>query len=643
MKKTVPLVILFWTFAFGSILAQQNQPKRLYELPGYTDVLENPKLLVVYDSETNAETMQAIFKSCEQLAVSQIGRPLIDGRWIVSIKPGASKQAAIAELEQFLQVKAVTPWLKDAGGNERGILPELYVKLKPDQDAKFLFDLAKSLGIEYKGKQQYLSDVFEFECGKNSAFNSREMAIYLNTDERVEYADANYAFFPKVHTVDDSLYFRQWSLENVGGMNQWNGTAGADMDLPNAWTLTTGNPAVKIAILDSGVDTLHPDLKPNLLPGYDATGGNSHGYPNTNFPSDGHGTACAGIAAAKGNNHIGVAGVAYDCKIVPVKIFIYIDTTISLPPIIDTTLYEIAYSETAFMVNGIGWAWQTAGVDVLSNSWGIPPELAPLAPVDQFVVMNVITDAKEQGRGGKGAIQLFSSGNENSGLIWPSNFFTNISVGATTNKDKRASFSNYGAGLDVSAPGVQVTTTDMLGTAGFSAQDYMLDFAGTSAACPNAAGVAALVLSLYPDLSFAELRSVLRISADDVGGYAYDSTNTDGTWSSPLGYGRVNAYRALLTAPVLSFDEMTGKNMNVLLYPNPSAEFVYIQMNGFETAPINLFIYDLSGKQVHSSNLMPSGSVEFSHRLDLAAYPSGIYFVKLVQGGNHFSMKFVKQ
>lgn len=162
MKKTVPLVILFWTFALGSILAQQNQPKRLYELPGYTDVLENPKLLVVYDSETNAETMQAIFKSCEQLAVSQIGRPLIDGRWIVSIKPGASKQAAIAELEQFSQVKAVTPWLKDASGNERGILPELYVKLKPGQDAKFLFDLAQSFGIEYKGKQQYLSDVFEF-------------------------------------------------------------------------------------------------------------------------------------------------------------------------------------------------------------------------------------------------------------------------------------------------------------------------------------------------------------------------------------------------------------------------------------------------------------------------------------------------
>lgn len=643
MKKTVPLVFLFWIFACGFILAQQNQPTRLHELPGYTDVLENPKLLVVYDSETNAETMQAIFKSCEQLAVSQIGRPLIAGRWLVSVKPGASKQAAIAELEQFSQVKSVTPWLKDAGGNERGILPELYVKLKPNQDATFLFDLAKSLGIEYKGKQQYLSDVFEFECGKNSAFNSREMAIYLNTDQRVEYADVNYAFFPKVHTVDDSLYFRQWSLENVGGMNQWNGTAGADMDLPNAWTLTTGNPAIKIAILDSGVDTLHPDLKPNLLPGYDATGGNSHGYPNTNFPSDGHGTACAGIAAAKGNNHIGVAGVAYDCKIVPVKIFIYIDTTISLPPIIDTTLYEIAYSETAFMVNGIGWAWQTAGVDVLSNSWGIPPELAPLAPVDQFVVMNVITDAKEQGRGGKGAIQLFSSGNENSGLIWPSNFFTNISVGATTNKDKRASFSNYGPGLDVSAPGVQVTTTDMLGTAGFSAQDYMLDFAGTSAACPNAAGVAALVLSLYPDLSFAELRSVLRISADDVGGYAYDSTNTDGTWSSPLGYGRVNAYKALLTAPVLSFAEIPGSDMNALVYPNPATDQVTIQMNGFEPSEAVLQVFDMNGKIVFTERLFPSVSIEFSKQIRVEEYGRGIYFVKLVQGANHFSMKFVKQ
>src|SRR5678816_2799956 len=98
--------------------------------------------------------------------------------------------------------------------------------------------------------------------------------------------------------------------------SQWGGTAGCDLNIFNAWTLSTGSSTVKIAIIDEGVSLTHADLSANLVPGYDAAGLGSNGGPNS---SDAHGTNCAGIAAAVGNNGIGIAGIAYGCKIVPIR------------------------------------------------------------------------------------------------------------------------------------------------------------------------------------------------------------------------------------------------------------------------------------------------------------------------------------
>lgn len=630
-----------WVAVTG--LAQDQtwaHPLPLESIAGYPEAIVADKALLLYNPQTSTEEVHTWLKQAtEVFATLQPAKPLAPGRFLARLQPGKTWRDAMALLMYPSRVNMITPWLKDKGGNERGVLNEVYVKLKPGQDEAFLLGLSQKYKCEIRERED-MPGVWELYIVGNWSYNALEMALFLNQQPEVEFADVNYAFFPQVHT-NDSLYARQWALQNVGGAAQGNGTPGADMDLVNAWNITTGDSAIRVAILDSGVDTLHPDLIPNLLPGYDATGGGSQGYPNTHFPSDGHGTACAGIVAAQGNNNTGIAGVAYTSSLLPVKVFYYIDTTVIIPGIVDTTLHEIPYSETAYLLGGINWAWQTGGADILSNSWGIPPDLLPLAPISQPVVTQAIQNASQQGRGGKGAIPLFSSGNDNGSLIWPANNTAHlISVGATTNKDKRASFSNYGTGLDVTAPGVFIATTDMLDTNGFAAGAYTLDFGGTSAACPHAAGVAALLLSEYPDLTFSQVRSALRVSAERVGGYAYDSTTVDGTWGLQLGYGRINAHQALLAVPVLSQPVLFG-SVSVSVFPNPTASVLTLWLNGLAQKQVRYEVVDLAGKKVHEGRFF-CGADEYGYSLSVEAWASGLYHLRIHTDEGLLTVKFVK-
>lgn len=625
---------------FSADMQAQSSPRKLSDISEYQDVISADKVLIVYEPTLSNEKIVGLIKNAQTLNDIQPSKPLIEGRFLAQLASNTTWQDVAEELKNHSEIILVSPWLKDLAGNERGILSELYIKPSSPNDVSFLEEIVKQYAGTWKGERADMSGIWEAEFDKSSAYNAWEMSLFLNTLPQVEYADINFAFFPNVHT-NDSLFVRQWALKNTGGVIQWSGTPGADMEVENAWTITTGDSTISVAIMDSGIDTLHPDLRPNLLPGFDATGHNSHGYPNTNFASDGHGTACAGIVAARGDNNIGVAGVAYGCKIIPVKVFIYIDTVIHFPPIIDTSLYEIPYSETAYMLGGINWAWQTGNADILSNSWGIPADLLPFAPIDQPVISNAIIAASTQGRGGKGAIPMFSSGNDNGPIIWPSGSTGTISVGATTNKDKRAGFSNYGLGLDVAAPGVQITTTDMLGANGFAAGDYSLDFGGTSAACPNAAGVAALILSLMPDFTFAEVRSLLRVSAERVGGYNYDSTNTDGSWSQQLGYGRVNAYRALTFAPFLSVTQSVDQSVSVTVYPNPSVSELNILSQGFAQGHIHYQIMDLSGKCITTGQYASVGQEQL-FSTSVTHLSAGIYCLRLQNGSQFVNLKFIK-
>jgi len=327
------------------------------------------------------------------------------------------------------------------------------------------------------------------------------------------------------------------------------------MKVNDAWNLGYSGSGIKVAVIDEGVQLNHPDLQGNLLQGYDATGNNSNGGCINN---DAHGTNCAGIIAAI-DNSIGIKGIAYNSKVIPIR---------------------IAYANASgnwvtndnWISDGINNA-VSLGADILSNSWG--------GGSPSTLINNAINNAVQNGRNGKGAVVLFSTGNHNRQIAYPSTNTNVIAVGASSMCDTRKRSisnandacliasgstpdplgvscdgetcwgSNYGDGLDVLAPGVRITSTDITGSNGYSSNDYYSFFNGTSAACPNAAAVVALILSANPNLTEIQARQILESTCDKISTYTYQSNvagQPNSTWSNQAGYGRINAASAVCVA-----------------------------------------------------------------------------------------------
>jgi len=494
-----------------------------------------------------------------------------------------------------------------------------FVKLKNESDMALLENEAKKLEVEILGANKYLPEIVKLKTDKDG-IDAMEAVIALKATELFQLVSPHLMHSISDCGAGDPLFNRQWNLKNEGTSPQGNGTVGADMDMEQAWTISTGSADIKIAILDSGVDTLHPEFAGKLLPGFDAMGDSTKGYPTPNFDSDGHGTACAGIAAAIAHNDMGIAGVCPDCKIIPVRVFQYQNFGADVIP----------WSDTETFMNGISWAWQEGNADVASNSWGVPDQLLALFPGGEDMVNLSIDAALENGRNGKGMPLLFSSGND--GIsdtipIWPARYEPTIAVGASSMCDEHKSATscdgeswwagNWGLGLDVSAPGVRIPTTDMLGGNGFSNGSYYNTFNGTSAACPNAAGVAALILSENPQLSAEAVRRTLRYGAEKVGGYDYSTWTFEGNWSYELGYGRVNAYATLLLGESLGIEKTENNRLTVQTFSDRHI----IGTNATKIQDWQLF--DMSGRMVRSGRDRKRISIDHN------GLRSGIYALRI--------------
>ena len=368
-----------------------------------------------------------------------------------------------------------------------------FVRLHDLNDFGLLETEADKLEIDIIGSNQFNPKIIELKTDKNG-IDAIDAVSALKATGLFANVSPNLVHSVSDCSVDDPRYDRQWHLNNDGTPTQGNGTIGADIDVEAAWGITTGSADINLVIVDSGIDTLHPELDGKLLPGFDAMGDGTNGYPTPNFDSDGHGTSCAGIAAATTNNTLGVAGVCQGCNVIPIRVFNY-----------EVILGEVQpWSETQFFLDCMGWQAQN-DVDVSSNSWAVPDVLLALYPGSDTLVNAVIDQVVEQNRGGLGAPMLFSTGNDgitDSIPLWPARYENTIAVGATSMCDEHKTptscdneswwAGNWGEGLDVSAPGVRVATIDMLGTNGFHSTEYFNTFNGTSAACPNAAGAMAL-------------------------------------------------------------------------------------------------------------------------------------------------------
>ena len=247
--------------------------------------------------------------------------------------------------------------------------------------------------------------------------------------------------------------------------------------------------------------------------------------------SKGHGQACAGIIAAS-NNTIGIRGIASNVNVLPINIV----------PDFVTFDYWGNPTSTGFGTNieiaeAINWAWRRA--DILSCSWG--------GGSFSNDIMQAIDSARNFGRDGRGTIVVFASGNSwghinITDVAFPGNVDGVITVGAINNKGTIWNYSQRGNSMDLVAPSGNVNlqgniyTTDRMGNLGYNNTNYISNFGGTSAACPQVAGVAALILSVRPDLTEAQVRTTLQNTARDLGSVGFDNT---------YGYGLVNAHAAV--------------------------------------------------------------------------------------------------
>lgn len=290
-------------------------------------------------------------------------------------------------------------------------------------------------------------------------------------------------YYAEVLTVpNDPDYSSQWHLPAI--------------QAPSAWNLTVGSTSVTVAMIDSGVDSTHPDLAGKVLPGWNFVSGNS----NTS-DTMGHGTTTAGVVGAMTDNNVGVAGIAWRNPIMPLVV---VDST-------GSASYSNIASAITYAAN--------AGVRIVNISIGGTSASSALQSAVNYAWS-------------KGTVVFASAGNGGvNAPYYPAGCQYVVAVGATDSGNNLASFSNYGAFLGVVAPGVNIVTTSEGG--GY------ISASGTSYSSPIVAAVGALVLSYAPSLSASALVSDIEHSAADLGTAGFDST---------FGWGLVNAYAAVSSA-----------------------------------------------------------------------------------------------
>ena len=465
-------------------------------------------------------------------------------------KPKGAYEELLTSFKSSSNPVIASPYFNDPSGKKIAVTNYFFVKLKKDSDIKILKNFVSQHKLELVGQNKFMP-LWYVVSVTSSSRHSLDMSNVFYESGLFDQSHPDFIFSTEAAYSSDSRSNAPLS-NDPNFIDQWHLSK---INAPSAWGITSGS-GIKIAVLDEGIELNHPDLVNNLSPlSFDATNGTS-----PSAVSGPHGTACAGIAVSTSNNGLGGSGVAPESELMSISIVFNI-----------SSLMKFA--------DGINWAWQN-GADVISNSW-----IAGATPVG--VIEDAIFNANTQGRGGLGTVVVFATGNFNAGVNYPASTSQNIlAVGATSPCDERKNpnscdgetnwGSNFGVTLDVVAPGVLMSTTDLQGDVqnpvncfgpgdynpnfdcpsniDYPNYNYTKFFNGTSSATPVVAGVAALVLAANPALSAAQAIDVVEQSSQKVGAYSYNSVSDrpNGTWNDEMGYGQVDAYQAVLLASQVS-------------------------------------------------------------------------------------------
>jgi subtilisin family serine protease len=396
---------------------------------------------------------------------------------------------------------------------------EVLVKFKPTLSEQSI----EATIASYRGKKIKRIpriNVYKIKIQEGTTLEETLFALRRNPD--VEYAEPNYIAYI-TETPNDSLFDYQYALYNsgqdIGPPGSPQGEERADIKATSTWEETKGDEEIIIAILDTGVDTLHPDLDEKI---------HSSEYDFVNDDSDAtddhsHGTHVAGIAAAETDNGEGIAGVAWNCKIMAVKV-----------------LDDLGFGGTDDLADGIIWAADN-GADVINLSLGVP--------VPVITLENALRYAH-----GMDVVIVAAAGNDGGAVLYPAAYDDYcLAVAATNYNDERVDFSNsaglwesnFGPEIDVAAPGERIISTVPTWFWGPDSFPYAWG-GGTSQASPHVAGVAALIRSLKPDLTADQIMKVICYSADDV-----NFVNNLGV-DNYLGWGRLNSKKALVPTIIVT-------------------------------------------------------------------------------------------
>lgn len=313
---------------------------------------------------------------------------------------------------------------------------------------------------------------------------------------------------------NDPLITDQWHLKNTN-------SARTHANLETAWNYGGSGgvkgSGIRIGIVDDGLETGHADLAANVdtVNDKDWNGGDADPNPGS---ADDHGTSCAGNAAARGNNSLGVSGTAPEATLVGMRL-------------IAAAVTDAQEAEAMAYLNDI--------IHIKSNSWG-PEDTGAIVEGPGPLTLAALQSATTTGRSGKGTLIFWAGGNggdvnDNSNYDGYANSIYTIAIGATDSTGARSWYSEPGANLVVCAPSsgdvLGITTVDRTGTSGYNTAtsanggDYTDDFSGTSSACPTAAGIGALMLEKNPNLGWRDVQEILIRSA-------YKFKPTDAGWTN---------------------------------------------------------------------------------------------------------------
>lgn len=452
------------------------------------------------------------------------------------------------------------PYLSNSR-DEFGLTNLFYVKLKDESDQTLLYDFARDNNVNIV-KENILPLWFTLECTDESLGNALELANLAYESGMFDASDVCFYGDIKnsVLSYNDPLFSSQWYLTDTYGIS-YDG-------VPN---ITTGVSSVKVAVIDSGIKLDHPDLP--ITMSFDATTGTSPGrlYSNSGIGNYNHGTAMTGIIGATPNNNIGIVGIAPNVSLLPISVEFN------------------SYDTGSALVTAVRYAADN-GAHVINNSWIAYQEHQTLSEAFEYAL-------------DRDCLIIQSSGNSNSTTpYYPYANISDVLVVGSTNSDGQRYIesdnpdngSTYGVHLDIVAPG---TLIPIIGADG---KTYI--GTGTSPSAAQVSAVAALMLSVNPDLTRQEVATIIEKTARKLPDYNFSihQNHPHGSWNEQVGYGLVDCFDAVMMA-----QELNESNYRTLVEFDYSGTYISMRINARKDIAV---IWDWGAQGI---SYIPGGTTEY--------------------------------